>query len=170
MRGSIPIRLPEHASRAGATATDAPFVGCAPVAFLLLAFVGLVTTASLGVLGLVRTVRGEHRGLAARLRTAGSLAFTGAVGAYTWGMLHLAMLDESAQADACHEALGRALVGYEPTYVPLAFGCVADNGRTYDAAVPGYVNPLAGLLGISAFFLTVFGFAEAHHDKKDDDR
>ncbi|MEV3874098.1 hypothetical protein [Streptomyces sp. NPDC049906] len=154
-------------------ATDAPFVGHDPVAVLLLALVGLVTTASLGVMGLVRTVRtvrGEHRGLAARLRTAGSLAFTGAVGVYTWGMLHLAVLDESARADACHEALGSALVAYEPTYVPLAFGCVADNGRTYDAAVPGYVNPLAGLLGISAFCLTVFGFAEAHHDKKDDDR
>jgi hypothetical protein len=155
-------------------ATDTPFVGHDPVAVLLLAFVGLVTTASLGVYGLVRTVRtvrGRHRGLAARLRTAGGLAFTGVVGVCTWGMLHLAVLDESAQADACHEALGtKALVAYEPTYVPLAFGCVADNGRTYDAAVPGYVNPLAGVLGVSAFFLTVFGFAEAHNDKKDDDR
>ncbi|MGX2995128.1 hypothetical protein JNUCC64_12660 [Streptomyces sp. JNUCC 64] len=154
-------------------AADASFAGHDPAAVILLAFAGLVATASLGVYSLVRTVRttrGGRRGLAARLRLAGGLAFTAAIGMYTWGVLHLAVFDESAQADACHKALdGKALVAYEPTYVPLAFGCVADDGTTYDTAVPGYVNPLAGLLGVAAFLLTAFSFAEAHNDKKDND-
>ncbi|MFE0203346.1 hypothetical protein [Streptomyces sp. NPDC058985] len=152
-------------------APDAPFAGHDPATVIVLAFAGLVATTGLGVFGIVRgirTLRGRHRGLTAGLRTGGLVAGACAVGMYTWGVLHLAVLDESGQADACHEALnGRKLVAYEATYLPPAFGCVADDGETHDVAVPGYVTPVFGLLGVSAFLLTAFSFAEAHNDKKE---
>ncbi|MFD5649877.1 hypothetical protein [Streptomyces sp. NPDC127039] len=152
-------------------AADAPFAGHDPATVIVLALAGLVATACLGVFGVVRgvrTLRGRHRGLTAGLRTGGLAAAACAVGMYTWGVLHLAVLDESGQADACHEALnGRKPVAYEATYLPLAFGCVADDGRTYDVAVPGYVTPVSGLFAVSAFLLTAFSLAEAHNDKKE---
>ncbi|MFI7341797.1 hypothetical protein ACIBUY_28120 [Streptomyces sp. NPDC050085] len=152
-------------------AADAPFAGHDPAIIILLAFAGLIATACLSVFVLVRavrTLRGQHRGQTSWLRTAGLVALTGAIGMYTWGVLHLAVLDESSQAEACRRALdGKKLVAYDPTYIPLAFGCVADNGKTYDIAVPGYVTPVSGLLGIAAFLLTAFSFAEAHNDKKE---
>ncbi|MGK5629197.1 hypothetical protein [Streptomyces sp. URMC 123] len=148
-------------------AADAPFAGHNPAAVLLLVLAGLITTACFGIYGVIRLFR-RPQGLAAGLRTAGILAFTGAVGIYTWGLLHLVIFDESIQAEACRQALdGKDLVAYEPSYIPLAFGCVAGNGKTYDVAVPGYVNPAAGLLGVTAFFLTAFSFVEAHNDKKE---
>lgn len=152
-------------------APNAPFAGPDPATVVVLAFAGLVATTCLGVFGIVRgirTLRGRHRGLTAGLRTGGLMAAACAVGMYTWGVLHLAVLDESGQADACHEALnGRKLVAYEAAYLPPTFECVAGNGKTYDVAVPGYVAPVSGLLGVSAFLLTAFSFAEAHNDKKE---
>ena len=39
-------------------------------------------------------------------------------------------------------------------FLPLEFRCRLTDGRTYEAVVPGYVNPAAGLFGGTAVALT----------------
>ncbi|MBW1599202.1 hypothetical protein [Streptomyces sp. JJ38] len=152
-------------------ATDTSFVGHDPINVLLLAFGGLIATAVVGVYSLVRATDngfGGCRGTTAGLRTAGSAALGGAIAVYTWGLLHLVVLDATAQAKACRDALGGAeLLAYEPSYLPLAFGCVAADGGTHDVIVPGYVSPVAGLLGGGALLLAALSFGEAYRQKAD---
>ncbi|WP_457032855.1 hypothetical protein [Kitasatospora sp. P5_F3] len=39
---------------------------------------------------------------------------------------------------------------YRVSYLPLRFTCVRSTGGGYTVAVPGYVNPLAGILALNA--------------------
>ncbi|MER6554415.1 hypothetical protein ABT148_24095 [Streptomyces sp. NPDC001725] len=132
---------------------------------LYLGLVFLLTPLGIG-LTLWITVRGLRLLLArrggrdahTRVRAAAALAWACAFGFYTWGLLHFAALDESRRPQACEERLGaeraRSVEGYEYAFLPVEFRCVTTGGATYDAAVPGYVNPAAGLFGVTAAALT----------------
>ncbi|MFD9292243.1 hypothetical protein ACFWBV_29000 [Streptomyces sp. NPDC060030] len=88
------------------------------------------------------------------VRGAAAAAWACAFGFYTWGLLHFASLDESRRPQVCEERLGaeraRSVDGYEYAFLPVEFRCRVTGGETYGAAVPGYVNPAAGLFGATA--------------------
>ncbi|MFF7202456.1 hypothetical protein [Streptomyces sp. NPDC008141] len=137
-----------------------PYDGHNPLLVLLLALAGLLVTPWVGVRAVVLLIRaGATRSARTGAKGLAVLAWAGAVGVYTWGVLHLAFLDESGQSLACREAVGKETAqrveGYEPSFVPLHFGCRVDGGRIHEAAVPGYVNPAAVIFGVIAVALTV---------------
>ncbi|MEV0094329.1 hypothetical protein [Streptomyces sp. NPDC050738] len=132
-----------------------PYDGHNPILVLLLAIAGLIATPWLGIRGVLTLTRaGAAWTTRTALKGAALLACAGMVGMYTWGVLHLVLLDESRQMTACQEALGpvgsKLLDGYEPSFVPLQFGCHTKSGWTYEAVVPGYVNPVTGIFGLTA--------------------
>ncbi|MFD7973257.1 hypothetical protein [Streptomyces clavifer] len=132
---------------------------------LYIGLVFLLTPLGIG-LTLWMAVRGLRLLLARRggrdahtvVRGAAAAAWACTFGFYTWGLLHFVTLDESRQAQACQERLGteqaRSVGGYEYAFLPLEFRCRLTGGQTYDAVVPGYVNPAAGLFGVTAVALT----------------
>lgn len=137
-----------------------PYDGHNPLLVLLLALTGLLVTPWVGVRSVVLLIRaGANRSARTGAKGIAVLAWAGAVGMYTWGVLHLAFLDESGQSIACREAVGKenaqSVVGYEPSFVPLHFGCRVDGGRIHEGAVPAYVNPAAVIFGVSAIALTI---------------
>ncbi|MFB7663559.1 hypothetical protein ACFC1R_06345 [Kitasatospora sp. NPDC056138] len=96
----------------------------------------------------------------ARKAVAG-LAWAAVAGMYTWGLLHLFFLDDQGRAQACAAAVGTGhLTGYVPSFMPLHFGCRTGDGRTVEAVIPSYLNPVLALLVVCAAVLT--GFAIAH--------
>ncbi|MEU5282643.1 hypothetical protein N7925_14775 [Streptomyces sp. CA-278952] len=125
----------------------------------LLTPLGIGLTLWMTVRGL-RLLLGRRGGRDARtlVRGAAAVAWACAFGFYTWGLLHFVTLDESRQAQACEERLGaeraRSVDGYEYAFLPVKFRCHLTGGQTYDAVVPGYVNPAAGLFGVTAAALT----------------
>lgn len=92
------------------------------------------------------------------LRGAAALATGAAIGVYWWGALHM-FRDETATEEACNAAVGPDLAGdvdrYETAFIPLRFGCHVDGSGTYDAMVPGYVNPSVLVLAVLAVVLVV---------------
>ncbi|MER6800645.1 MULTISPECIES: hypothetical protein [Streptomyces] len=126
---------------------------------LLLSLVGIGVTPWLAVRGARLLLRaGGKRDTHTAVRGAATAAWACAAGMYTWGVLHLLFLDESGQARACAERLRseqvKSVDGYEYSFIPLHFTCRVTGGQTYEAVVPGYVNPAAGILGTTAAVLT----------------
>jgi hypothetical protein len=126
---------------------------------LFLSAAGVVVTPWLAIRGALLLFRdGGKRDAQRVVKGAAALAWACAVGMYGWGMLHLLMLDESNQALECAERLKseqvKSVVGYEYSFLPLQFRCRVTGGQTYNAVVPGYVNPVAGVLGVTAAVLT----------------
>lgn len=124
---------------------------------LLLIAAGVVGTPTLALRGLwigaMLLVRAGRVPAAvtwtAAVKSAALLVWAGAVGMYTWGVLYLVFTDDYGQSLECDAVAGeRRVVDYEPSFVPLRFGCRLDDGRTIDVIVPDYVNawafPLAG--------------------------
>ncbi|MER5874469.1 MULTISPECIES: hypothetical protein [unclassified Streptomyces] len=135
---------------------DDPYAGHNPLGVLLLTFAGLIGTPWLIVHG-IRLLLPARRARTdgAVLKAARSLTGAAALGVYTWGLLHLFFLDESGQSRACASAIGaRRLTGYEPSFVPLHFGCRTSGGHTVEAVVPGWVNPVAAVLVVAVLVLT----------------
>jgi len=137
---------------------DQPYAGHDGTAVLLLILLGLGATTWLTVRGIRLLVRARGAGPA----VAATLAGAAAVGAYTWGLLHLFFFDDVDQAQACRTALGgRQLTGYAPSFVPLRFGCRTGDGHTVEAVIPSYVNPAVAVLGVCAVALTLVARATA---------
>ncbi|MFD4525170.1 hypothetical protein ACFWP7_14865 [Streptomyces sp. NPDC058470] len=137
---------------------------------LLLSVTGVVVTPWLAIRGVVLLVRARReRTTRTVVRGAAVMAWACMAGMYTWGMLHLLMLDESNQALACSERLSSAQVksvdGYEYSFLPLQFRCRVTGGQTYAAVVPGYVNPVAGILGATAVALTFVVRSQHQHEE-----
>jgi hypothetical protein len=153
---------------------DEPYAGHNPVVVLLLSLAGLLATPGLAIYAVVTLVRaGRRRTRAGLLKGAAILAWVATVGMYTWGVLHLLLLDEHAQAAACTKVLGgpdkRSEVvvdRYETSFVPLRFGCHVKGGKTYEAAIPGYLNPVAGVSAVSAVALTACAARSRTHHKE----
>ncbi|MFE5603399.1 hypothetical protein ACFQ8O_29935 [Streptomyces coelicoflavus] len=139
---------------------DQPYAEHEGAVLLLLLLAGLVAVVWLTVRAVTGLVRGRRNGTTL-LGPAAVLAWDAAVGMYTWGLLHLFFFDDHTQAKACAEAVEGRVTGYEPTFVPLHFGCRTGDGRVTEAVVPSYLNPATLLLGICALVLT--GFLVARH-------
>jgi hypothetical protein len=139
------------------------------VLVLLFGFLAGTAGALVAVVGgIVLAVRRRTR--AGRLRAAALLALGPAVGVYAWGMAHAGMAALEAadggtdssplipcrgEADAATVA---RVIDYRVRFVPLRFECrLAGGGGYVTSAVPGYVNPVAGTLGLAA----VAGFIAA---------
>ncbi|MFF9900646.1 hypothetical protein [Streptomyces longispororuber] len=148
-----------------------PYAGHDGAAVLLLVGSGLVVVPALVVYAIRQLVRARtrspsqspprSRSQSAYVKSAAGWAWAAAAGVYTWGVLHLFLLDDAAQSRACAKATGTArFTGYEPSYIPLHFGCRTRDGRTVEAVIPAYVNPSALFLTVCAVVLT--GFAIAH--------
>ncbi|WP_433326140.1 hypothetical protein [Spirillospora sp. CA-294931] len=123
---------------------------------LLLLLAGAPTTVGLllyGVRVLVRVCTARQGRDA--VKAAAVLAWTAAIGMYTWGLLHLLFLDDAARAQECQAAVGAGnLAGYAPSFVPLHFGCRSDDGHVVQIAVPPYVNLSVAMFGVFALVLT----------------
>ncbi|MFC8216651.1 hypothetical protein ACFUTY_00550 [Streptomyces sp. NPDC057362] len=141
---------------------DQPYAEHEGAVLLLLLLAGLVAVVWLTVRAVTGLVRARRRGTTL-LAPAAVLAWDAAVGMYTWGLLHLFFFDDHAQAEACAKAVEGRVTGYEPTFVPLHFGCRTGDGRVTEAVIPSYLNPATLLLGICALVLT--WLVIAHHKK-----
>ncbi|MGF1426082.1 hypothetical protein [Kitasatospora sp. LaBMicrA B282] len=91
------------------------------------------------------------------LDSAASLAWGAAVALYSWGLERALFLDDQAQARVCRAATGSDQVaGYDPSFVPLRFGCVVGDGHVVDAGVfPHHLNLAVAVLALVAVTLTV---------------
>ncbi|OKJ16697.1 hypothetical protein [Kitasatospora sp. CB01950] len=136
---------------------DQPFVRHEGTVVLLMLLFGFLTTPVLilyGVRGLLRARQAVSR---AAILVAGSvLAWAMTIGLYTWGLLHLFIADDYTEARACDAALGKSLVGYDPSFVPLRFDCIGSDGHTASVVVPSYINPVLAVLVVCAVTLTAF--------------
>ncbi|MEX2985647.1 hypothetical protein [Streptomyces sp. C36] len=143
------------------------FEGHNPTALLAVILFGLVISASLAVYGFATMARHSIRQSAApvTLRCLAALAGAAAATVYTWGALHLMLLDETGRDQACKEAVGAARAmhvdGYRPTYIPLRLGCHVTNDGTYAAGVPEYINPTVLGLAFIAATLAIFAAFES---------
>ncbi|MER5446236.1 hypothetical protein ABT065_11430 [Streptomyces sp. NPDC002764] len=90
----------------------------------------------------------------AALRTCFVVLITAALAVYLWGCSHLLLLEDEDRARACLETVGREnarhVDRYIADFVPLRFACHLSSGQSYNALVPGYVNPSVAVLLLSA--------------------
>ncbi|MBT2383120.1 hypothetical protein [Streptomyces sp. ISL-11] len=144
-----------------------PFEGHNPYALLAIILFGLVIAATLAVYGFATMARHGMRrsGMPVTLRYLASLAGAAAVAVYTWGAVHLMLLDETGRDQACKEAVGTAhamhIDGYRPTYIPLRLGCHVTGDGTYAAGVPEYIIPTVLVLAFIALVLAIFAAFES---------
>ncbi|MCX4395756.1 hypothetical protein [Streptomyces sp. NBC_01767] len=144
-----------------------PYTGHSTTALVLIIFAGLPIVVVLGVFACTTLARNGIRnsGTLMRLRSLAAFAAAGAVSLYVWGAIHLVTLDETRRDLACKEAVGPAHVmeidSYRPTYIPLGLGCHIENGTTYPAGVPGYLNRAAAALALTAVVLGGFTALES---------
>ncbi|MET7387185.1 hypothetical protein ABZT50_18160 [Streptomyces sp. NPDC005505] len=147
---------------------DQPYAGHNSVAVLLLTLAGLVATPWLVVHG-IRLLLPARRARTDRtaLKATRSLVWAAAAGMYTWGLLHLFFFDDADRSQACDTAIGsRRLTGYEPSFIPLHFGCRTSDGHTFEAVVPSYINPAVAVLGAGAVALTLAAIALARRKEE----
>ncbi|MFK4098562.1 hypothetical protein ACI2L1_00455 [Streptomyces sp. NPDC019531] len=148
---------------------DAPFEGHNSVLVLLLIVLGVIATPWLTVRGISLLVRARTvRTRRAWLGAAATLAWAALLAMYTWGVLHLFFFDDTDQSRVCNKAVGaRQLIGYEPSFIPLRFGCRTGDGDVVEAEViPSYVNPVAAVLAVCAVTLTGFTRVQAKEEQK----
>ncbi|WP_406219879.1 hypothetical protein [Streptomyces canus] len=148
---------------------DAPFEGHNPAVVLLLILLGVIATVWLTVRGIRLLVRARTaRTTRASLTAAATLAWAALIGMYTWGVLHLFLFDDTDQSQACNKAVGtRQLTGYEPSFIPLSFGCRTGDGDVVEAdVIPSYVNPASAVLAVCAVTLTGFTRVQAKEKQK----
>ncbi|MEV7024902.1 hypothetical protein [Kitasatospora sp. NPDC093558] len=153
---------------------SAGYAGYNGLVVLLLLLVGALAIAGLVVYAAVVLFRARSarstpsaRGLAAVLKAAAALTWAVAAGIYTRGMLSVLFLDDQAQALACRAATGSDhVVGFDPSYVPLEFGCRTAEGHTVtSAAIPSYINPAVALAAACALVLTGFAINQRKEKK-----
>ncbi|WP_211343282.1 hypothetical protein [Actinomadura pelletieri] len=123
---------------------------------LLLILAGTPATIWLVLYGVRLLVRASRlRTATATLKAGAVLAWAATIGIYTWAVLPLLFFDDPDQSKACNEAVGaKRLAGYEPSFVPLRFGCRTGDGHTVEAIIPSYVNLSVTVLGLCAVVLT----------------
>ncbi|MBB1256068.1 hypothetical protein [Streptomyces alkaliterrae] len=147
-------------------ATD-PYTAHDPATLLVLLLLGVVTAPALAGYAISTLARARViRAPAAALRSAAATAWSMAVALYTWGVLHLVLLDGRAQADACRAAVGERLTEYVPSFLPLRFGCRTGDGSTVEAVIPSYLNPALAVLAVCALVLTCLAIAESGEERK----
>ncbi|ARQ69068.1 hypothetical protein [Streptomyces marincola] len=120
---------------------------------LLLIVTGLTAAVWLTIGGIRRLSRTATR-RTSPLGASALLAWGAAICVYTWGLILLMLTDDYGQSMACNDSVGHSLIGYEPTFVPLGFGCATDDGRVVEAIIPPAINRLAALFAFCALVLT----------------
>lgn len=133
---------------------DDPWAMPNPVVLLGLTFIGLLGTPIVLWCGLAGLRHGRPGRPGGVLRALATVSGAGALGVYTWGILHL-LMDETQADENCKTAVGRALAsdvaGYDISFLPLRFGCRVDGVGVFEAVVPSYVNSMVvGLVLITA--------------------
>ncbi|GAA4085632.1 hypothetical protein [Actinomadura miaoliensis] len=121
---------------------------------------GMITALVVVVCGVVMAVRHWRRSPAGRLRAAAFLAVGVAIGVYAWGMAYTGMAvleaeDGGTDSSPLRPCRGEAdpatvarVIDYRVGLVPLRFECHLAGGGSYTtSSVPGYVNPVAWMLG-----------------------
>ncbi|MET8826995.1 hypothetical protein ABZX40_06290 [Streptomyces sp. NPDC004610] len=122
----------------------------------------LILLLATGTAVLILVVQGVRRLRASSPRTGAALLSWSATAAlYVWGLLHLLLTDDHGQAQACNDAVGDRLTGYDPAFLPLRFGCRTGDGQIVEAVIPSYLNPALAALALCSLALT--GIALAHH-------
>ncbi|MFR9723751.1 hypothetical protein ACL02R_10340 [Streptomyces sp. MS19] len=66
---------------------------------------------------------------------------------------------------ACHEAVGHNPSAYKPTYLPLRFDCVTDDGDVVQVIIPRWLNPSGALLTLCSAVLTAVHIAQRRKDR-----
>ncbi|WP_329053204.1 hypothetical protein OG873_27765 [Streptomyces violaceus] len=145
---------------------DEPYAAHDGALLLVLLLVCVITVLPLTVHGIKRLIRAGRRKETFTARSAAVLSWDATIAMYTWGLLHLFLLDDYARSQACRDSVGDKLSGYAPSFLPLHFGCRTSDGRVVEAVIPSYINPAVAVLGVCSLVLT--GLAIAHH-KKDTD-
>jgi hypothetical protein len=145
------------------------------VVVMLLGFLlGTLLALVMVVCGVVVAVRAGRRSPAMRLRAGALLVLGVAIGAYAWGMAHVGMAvlqaeDGGTDSSPLRPCRGEAdaatvaqVVDYQVGLVPLRFECQLDGGGSYvTSAVPGYLNPVAGIFGVAGIAGIVFSASSA---------
>src|SRR5215208_6278708 len=109
-------------------ATDS-FEGHSALALLAIILLGLLGACVLAVYGCTMLARRGVRSSAPAVivRCLAAFAASAAIVMYVWGAVHLMLLDDTRQDQACKRAVGAAhamnIDGYRPTYIPLRLGC-----------------------------------------------
>ncbi|MFE0098907.1 hypothetical protein [Streptomyces sp. NPDC059009] len=143
------------------TASDS-FEGHDPLGLILIILAALVIVPTLAVYGFSTLARQgiRHSGTRVVLRGFAALAAGAAVAVYAWGVVQLALMVGPEQSSACQDAVGGARAAsidrYEGSYLPLQLNChVPDDGMYSADVIPGYVNPGALGLVLTAAVLAV---------------
>jgi hypothetical protein len=143
-----------------------------PILLVVLILAGAVVALALAfqaISGLVR--RGFRKGRE-RLTYGylSRLAWAAAIATYSWGA-HNLLQDETSADQACRAAVGQDHAGHVDRYVtsffPLHFGCHVNGAGTFEATVPGYLNPTIVALLLVAIALTILtSFASSPTDPR----
>ena len=131
-----------------------------PIALLVIVLGGLVIAVSMAFRAINVLARRGFRPGRERLtfRYLAMLVWSVAIAAYVWGAVHLIQDETSANAN-CQKAVGTEYAGhiasYEISWFPLHFGCRINGVGTFEATVPGYLNPTVVALLLVAIALSI---------------
>ncbi|WP_445519097.1 hypothetical protein [Streptomyces sp. NEAU-174] len=145
----------EAPSSPASLASDAPD-GLNSILLLFICLIGVITFCTLIALlgsGMAKR-RGRRKTRAEWLGGIALLSVCVTIALYIWGALHLMFMESDTMRDACAKAhspeKAAQVDGYSASYLPLRFTCRIDKGGSYDAAVPGYINPAMGIAFVLA--------------------
>ncbi|MDT0346449.1 hypothetical protein [Streptomyces litchfieldiae] len=131
------------------------------IAVLFILLIGLVVVFSLIAYLCSSIARRKQRSRDGRswLRAGAVLSICAAICVYLWGTLHVAFMEDEHMREACVEAGGQAKAdevdGYGASYLPLRFECRIDEGDSYSAAIPPWINPALGVFASLALITGV---------------
>ncbi|WP_262699801.1 MULTISPECIES: hypothetical protein [Streptomyces] len=126
------------------------------ILLLFICLIGVIVIFTLiGVLGSgIARRTGRRKTRAEWLGGIALLSVCATVALYIWGALHVMFMESYNKSEACAKAGGAAKAAqvdrYSASYFPLRFTCRIDEGGSYDAAVPGYVNPAMAIAFVLA--------------------
>ncbi|MBL1118912.1 hypothetical protein JK364_42100 [Streptomyces sp. 110] len=131
-------------------AADSPD-GLNSILLLFICLIGVITVCTLIALlgsGLAKRT-GRRKTRAEWLGGIALLSVCVTIALYIWGALHVMFMESDTMREACAKAgspeKAAQVDRYSARYLPLRFTCQIDKGGSYDAAVPGYVNPAMGI-------------------------
>ncbi|MGW5448757.1 hypothetical protein [Streptomyces asiaticus] len=146
---------PSSPASLASLASDSPD-GLNSILLLFICLIGVIVIFTLiGLLGSgVAKRTGRRKTRAEWLGGIALLSVCVTIALYIWGALHVMFMESDNMRDECAKAGGTAKAAqvdrYSASYLPLRFTCHIDEGGSYDAAVPGYVNPAMGITFVLA--------------------
>ncbi|MFJ2199474.1 hypothetical protein [Streptomyces violaceusniger] len=126
------------------------------ILLLFICLIGVIVIFTLiGILGSGVSKRtGRRKTRADWLGGIALLSVCATIALYIWGALHVMFMENDNMREECTRAGGAAKAAqvdrYEAHYLPLRFTCHLDEGGSYDAALPGYVNPAMAIAFVLA--------------------